>query len=172
MSRKAASGSETAIDPDAAGWTEAVRRGIQHYIDTHHGFLSWLGVAVEAMDSGRVVLRVPYDEKLTNTQFGAEDEGRHDPPIQGGVAATLVDTAGGIAFRPAMPDPVNDGIATISLDMHYLEPASTDLVATAEVLRHGGTIGVSEVLVESETADGERTPVATGTGAYRLFTDS
>jgi uncharacterized protein (TIGR00369 family) len=108
--------------------------------------------------------------------------------VQGGVASTLVDVAGGMALRGHLDDVVEDGMATINLNVNYLEQATGDLTATAEVVRAGNTVGVSEVLLESETPDGgeaseaRRTPsdepgesdgrgepVAVGTGAYRLF---
>lgn len=40
--------------------------------------------------------------------------------------------------------------------------------AVGEVVRSGGSVGVSEVRVESETDEGVR-KVATGQGSYRLF---
>lgn len=156
-------------DDEVAG---AIREGIQYYIDAHHEFLAWLGLEVESMGAGQVTVRVPFDEKLTNIHWGQSSEDGWDAQIQGGVAATLIDTAGGIAFRPSMADPINDGVATINLSVNYLEPAIDDLLATAEVVRMGDTVGVAEVLVESKTPKGERNPVAIGMGAYRLFTDA
>lgn len=146
---------------------------IQHYFDTQHEFLSWLGVEIEELTYGGAVMRIPYQRKLTNVPWegladDAEERTRH--PVQGGVASTLVDTVGGIALRPFLDDPVNDSIATINLNVNYLRQATDDLRAEAEVIRAGGTVGVSEVLVESETPDGETKPVAIGMGAYRMFT--
>lgn len=140
---------------------------LQQYIDTHHEFLSWLGVTVEELERGRAVMAIPYDRKLTNVPWtGAEDDTCH--PIQGGVAATLTDTAGGMALRGELDDPLTAGMATINLNVNYLEAARGDLTATAEVTRAGKTVGVSKILLESER-DGETTPVALATGAYRLF---
>lgn len=141
---------------------------LQAYIDTHHEFLSWLGVEVDDLAVGRAVMSIPYQAKLTNVPWtGAEDGVRH--PVQGGVASTLVDVAGGMALRGHLDDVVEDGMATITLNVNYLEQATGDLTATAEVVRAGNTVGVSEVLLESETPDGTVEPVAVGTGAYRLF---
>lgn len=141
---------------------------LQTYIDEHHDFLSWLGTRVESLEPERVVLSIPYDPKLTNTRPGASGEPR--PEIHGGVAATLIDTAGGLALRTTLEDPVEEGVATINLNVNYLERATGDLTATAEVVRSGGSVGVSEVTVESATNGGIR-QVATGQGAYRLFRD-
>lgn len=147
---------------------EGAEAALQEYFDTRHEFLSWLGVQVDELEHGRAVMSIPYDRKLTNVPWTGEGSGdRH--PIQGGVASTLVDTVGGIAMRGHLTDPLNDGVATINLNVNYLEQATGDLTATAEVIRAGNTVGVADVLVES-TEDGETTPVAIGQGAYRLFT--
>jgi uncharacterized protein (TIGR00369 family) len=135
---------------------------IREAVENQHGYLSWLNTSVDDIDWGRCVLTVPFDDKLTNTQ---------DPPtMHGGIAATLIDTAGGLALRTTL-DEFDGGVATVNLNVNYLLPASGDLTATAEVVRSGSTIGVSDILVESPTPDGEqaRETVAVGQGAYRLF---
>lgn len=138
---------------------------LQEYIDDHHDFLSWLDAGVDELEEGRMVMSIPYDDKLTN----AHPEGRDvQPEVNGGVAATLIDTAGGLALRTTLDDPLEGGVATINLNVNYLERATDDLRATAEVVRSGRSVGVSEVTVESET-DGGPKPVATGQAAYRLF---
>ncbi|WP_101294040.1 PaaI family thioesterase [Halegenticoccus soli] len=141
--------------PDGAA--DLVRRRVEE----EHGYLSWLGTRVESVERGRIVMTVPYDEKLTNATT--------PPTVHGGVAATLVDTAGGIALRTTLDDPLAGGVATVNLNVNYLRRASGDLTATAEVVRAGGTIGVSEMTVEGPTPDGGTEAVATGQAAYRLF---
>lgn len=69
---------------------------------------------------------------------------------------------GGIALRPYLDDPLEDGMATISLNVNYLR-------AEAEVVRAGRSVGVSEVLVTGGDPAGGEEAVAHGTGAYRLF---
>jgi len=153
---------------DANELPDGADEALQGYIDTHHEFLSWLGVEVDDLGVGRAVMSIPYQSKLTNVPWtGSEDGVRH--PVQGGVASTLIDVAGGMALRGHLDDVVEDGMATITLNVNYLEQATGDLTATAEVIRAGNTVGVSEVLLESETPDGTVEPVAVGTGAYRLF---
>jgi acyl-coenzyme A thioesterase PaaI-like protein len=44
------------------------RAFLQSHIDDH-GFLSWLGVRVDAVDPGHVVMRVPYSDDLTNPRL-------------------------------------------------------------------------------------------------------
>ncbi|MCU4717887.1 PaaI family thioesterase [Halapricum hydrolyticum] len=146
-----------------AEFTDDVKDLIQYHIEEEHGYLSWLGVSVEEFTEETITMTVPYDEKLTNTTS--------PPTMHGGVAATLADTAGGIALRPSLADPVNGGVATINLNVNYLQRASGDLTARAEVVRAGNSVGVSEIYVESETPDGAVEPVAVVTGAYRLFQD-
>ncbi|MFB6270146.1 MAG: PaaI family thioesterase [Halobacterium sp.] len=134
---------------------------IQSYVDDH-GFLSFLDLDVESAGDGEMTLRVPYDEKLTNHGAG---EGN----VHGGIAATLIDTAGGLAVRTALEEPVGSGVATIDLNVSYLRPARGDLVAEAEVVRVGSTVGVAEVTVTAEEADGDAEEVAVGRGSFRIF---
>jgi uncharacterized protein (TIGR00369 family) len=150
----------------------AVTGLFEEYIEDRHGYLSWLGTRVDAVEYGRVVMSIPFDEKLTNdVPTDAEREAVTEAPqVHGGVAATLIDTAGAIAQRTLFDDPLAGNLATVNLNVNYLRPASGDLTATAEVVRAGGSIGVSTVTVEGPTPDGDDShPVATGQVAYRLF---
>ncbi|SEW21165.1 PaaI family thioesterase [Natrinema salifodinae] len=140
---------------------------LQHFLDENQEFLSWLGTSVDRVGDETMTLSIPYDEKLTNTRPNAGPDERAD--LHGGVAATLIDTVGGLALRTAMDDPFNARIATINLNVNYLRPATGDLTATADVVRVGGSVGVSEIVVESTTPDGETREVAIGQGAYRVF---
>mgnify|MGYP006274307115 FL=1 len=149
----------TGFDADDA------RAFIQSYVDDH-GFLSFLDLSVEDVDDGEMTMRVPYHEKLTNHGPGRGD-------VHGGIAATLIDTAGGLAVRTALDDPVDAGVATIDLNVSYLRPARGDLVAEAEVVRVGSTVGVAEVTVEAQPQEDddrdEATEVAVGRGSFRVF---
>jgi uncharacterized protein (TIGR00369 family) len=142
---------------------------IQDHIDAH-GFLSWLDMRVEEVDYGRLVMTIPFDEKLTNHSPN-EDRETSSPlyQIHGGIAATLVDTVGGIVLWPYLDDPLEGNVATINLNVNYLRPATGDLTATAEVVRAGQSVGVSTMTVKSESSDSETKPVVVGQGAYRLF---
>ncbi len=140
---------------------EGARELLQRFIEEEHGYLSWLGTSVEEFAEGTVTLAVPFDEKLTNPTS--------PPTMHGGIAATLIDTAGGVALRPTLDDPIEGGVATINLNVNYLRRAAGDMSATAEVIRAGGSVGVSQVTVTSETPNDGVQPVAVGQGAYRLF---
>ena len=142
---------------------------VQEYIEDRHDFLAWLNTSVDRIERGTVVMTIPYDGKLTNRSPQRDDEaGGGRASMHGGVAATLIDTAGGIAQRTALPNPLAGGVVTVNLNVNYLRRATGDLTATAEVVRAGGTIGVSDVTVESATPEGTEA-VATGQAAYRLF---
>lgn len=144
------------------------RAFMQSHIDDH-GFLAWLDLSVEALDPGHLVMRIPFREELTNPAIAGRDG--DDRTVHGGVAATLIDTAGGLAVRSTLSDPVSTGVSSIDLNVSYLRPASGDLLATADVVRTGGTVGVAEVSVESETRGHEHDDVAVGRGSYRIFTE-
>ncbi|OTF08747.1 PaaI family thioesterase [Halorubrum sp. SD612] len=138
---------------------DAATRFVEQKLEDEHGYLSWLNTSVETVERGRVVLSIPFDEKLTNTD---------GQTIHGGVAATLIDTAGGVAQRTTFEDPLDGGVATVNLNANYLLPATGDLRAEAEVIRAGGSIGVSEMTVTSGV-DGDRGEVVVGQGSFRLF---
>ncbi|WP_323173048.1 PaaI family thioesterase [Natrialba sp. PRR66] len=157
---------------DTAGATgdyDAIAQFLQQYIDDHQDFLSWIGTTVDSVGPGSMTISIPYDQKLTNVRPAPATDSDQRPDIHGGIAATLIDTAGGLALRTELEQPVDASIATINLNVNYLRPATGDLTATANVVRVGGTVGVSEVTVESTTPDGETREVATGQGSYRVF---
>jgi len=143
------------LDPLSA---EAVAH-VERRIEEEHGYLSWLNTSVDVVERGRVVLSIPFDDKLTNSDGGT---------IHGGVAATLIDTAGGIVQRTAFEDPLSGEVATVNLNASYLRPATGDLTAEATVVRSGGSIGVSDMTVTSAT-NGDTADVVVGQGSFRLF---
>ena len=126
-----------------------------------HGYLAWLGVRLSDAGQGWAVMRIPYDEKLLNPGTGGT--------VHGGVAATLIDTASAFALRTTFEEPMEANMATTDLHVNYLRPARDDLVARADVVRAGGSIGVTDVTVESTTPEGEQKAVAVGRTTYRLF---
>jgi uncharacterized protein (TIGR00369 family) len=131
---------------------------MQTYLDESDGFLSRMGAEVTEMSLERTTLRLDYHRGVANS---TERRALH-----GGAIATLVDSAGGLALRPHLDDPVRDGVATISLNVDYLSSATDDAVAHAEVVRAGGTVGVSRVDIEEANSDES---IAVGRGTYRLF---
>ncbi len=153
--------------PDAIDDFDELERLLTEYIDEYLEFLSWIGTYVEDIGPGTLTLALPYDRKLTNVRPYVDTDAR--PDIHGGIAATLIDTAGGFALWTELEESIATNVATINLNVNYLRPATGDLSATATVVRVGGTVGVSEVVVESTTPDGQTREVAIGQGAYRIF---
>lgn len=134
---------------------------VKRRIEDEHGYLSWLNTRVITVERGQIDITIPFDEKLTNSD---------GETIHGGVAATLVDTAGGLVQRTSFQDPLNGGVATINLNVNYLRPAEGDLHATAEIVRAGGSVGVSEMrVVSSSDEQSEPVEVVVAQGSFRLF---
>ncbi|MEM4781557.1 MAG: PaaI family thioesterase [Halalkalicoccus sp.] len=132
--------------------------GLRPFIDGH-GYLSWLGLRLESVEVGRVRMCVPETDTLRNPGPGR--------PVHGGITATLIDTASGFALRTTFEEPADARLATTDLDVSYLRPATGTLTVEAEVLRAGGTTGVTDVTVESDAET-----VAVGRTTYRLFRES
>jgi len=127
-----------------------------------HGFLSWLGVEIEEMERERAVLVVPDDEAFRNVGQGEEG------PVHGGILATLIDVASAAALRTTFETPAAADLTTTNLDVSYLRPATGSLRATAEVVRAGDSVGVTDVAVTAPTPSGPDT-VAVGRTTYRLY---
>ena len=67
--------------------------------------------------------------------------------VHGGVIATLLDTAAGLAVRSAMADP-GGAHASVHLDVQYLAPAGTGtLRARGHVVKLGGRLAFTEATV-------------------------
>ena len=117
-----------------------------------HGLFAWLNFEFLAIEPGRVVFEVPFDEKFANLLSGA---------AHGGVTATAIDTASAFALRSAK-------VTTTDLDVRYVNAARDDLRVEATVVHAGGTMGYTDC--EATTVrEGERKTVATGGTSYRLF---
>ena len=126
-----------------------------------HGLLSWLDLSAVDIERGRVVFELPFDEKFANIASGS---------VHGGVTATIIDTAYGFALRTTFDDPTDVALTTTDLNTRYVRPATDDVRVEAEVVRAGGSMGVTECEVTS-VHEGERKIVATGGTTYRLFRD-
>lgn len=116
----------------------------------------WHGLSIESIADGVVTATVPYDDKLTNP-FGV---------INGGVIAALVDVASGAVLRSTFEDPDEGFLATVEMDLKYLQPASGDLTAEVRTVHAGETIGVTQGTV---TTPNQTQAVAIGSTVYRLF---
>jgi uncharacterized protein (TIGR00369 family) len=129
---------------------------VQKRLEDEGSFFAWMGGEVTEVSRDGARIRLPFDDHVTNAT--------EPPTVHGGVTATLVDTVGSLALRPHLPNPFEDQVATINLNVNYLRGADGDLVAHGSVVRAGSSVGVTEVEVEQ---DGET--VAVGQAAYRIF---
>lgn len=125
--------------------------------DADVAFHEWLGLEMEEQEGGRAVVRIPYRDRITNP-YGVP---------HGGVVATAADVASGAALLSDLPEGAY--VTTTDLDVKYLEAAADDLVATAEVVRVGGSIGVVSIEVTSDTADGDPATVGLARATYRVY---
>ncbi|ELY62036.1 PaaI family thioesterase [Natronolimnohabitans innermongolicus] len=129
---------------------------------TRSEYLSWLDVCIEEEGRESVTASLPASEHVFNPAQGTT------PAINGGVISSLVDVAGGFAIWTACTDEQIQ-LTTTDMNVSFLQPARTDLTATAEVVKIGDTIGVAEIVVESAS---KADPVATGRTTYYIDSDS
>ncbi|MCX2817863.1 MAG: hypothetical protein ACI9QA_000466 [Methanobacteriota archaeon] len=129
---------------------------VQKRLEDEGSFFAWIGGEVVDVNHDGAVIRLPFDDHVTNAT--------EPPTVHGGTTATLVDTVGSLALRPHLENPFSDQVATINLNVNYLRGADGDLVARGSVVRAGNSVGVSEIRIEQ---DGET--VAVGQAAYRIF---
>jgi uncharacterized protein (TIGR00369 family) len=113
------------------------------------GFAGWIGVTGEHAADGAAGLELETQEHHLNPAG----------TVHGGVLATLVDTAMGLAVRSADVDTP----ATSQLSIAYLRPAAAGrLVASARVRKEGKHLLVCDAEVEQ---DGKRVLQALATFA-------
>lgn len=107
-----------------------------------------LGISIERVAVGNVVLRMPFRPELTQ---------QHGFFHAGGTSA-LADTAGGYAGFTLFPN--NSSVLTIEFKINLLAPAQGDyLLAEGKVIRSGRTLTICQVDVYAVTSE-KRTHVA------------
>ena len=124
-----------------------------------HGLFAWLDLEIERVEPGHATFVLPFDEKFANVTSGT---------VHGGVTATVIDTASGFALRSTFDDPAGVRLTTTDLNVRYVRPARGDVRVTADVVRAGDSMGVTDC--EATTIhEGERAVVATGGTSYRII---
>ena len=124
-----------------------------------HGLFAWLDLHIERVEPGHATFVLPFDETFANVTSGT---------VHGGVTATVIDTASGFALRSTFDDPAAVRLTTTDLNVRYVRPARDDVRVTADVVRAGDSMGVTEC--EATTVhEGERAVVATGGTSYRII---
>lgn len=118
-----------------------------------HTFWGYLGCVLDRIDERQVVVSLtilPHHLNLLGI-------------LHGGVHATLIDSAMGIAAMAARP---NESVVTTNLNMHYVAPVSEGKITVTANLMH-----MSRKMIttqgEVRTEDGEL--CAFGTGTFRII---
>ncbi|MCD4748190.1 MAG: PaaI family thioesterase [Thermoanaerobaculales bacterium] len=120
-------------------------------------FVAHLGMRFASVESGLVVLEVPFCQELIgNPEL---------PALHGGVISALLDTCGGAAVWSQLGK--GDRVSTVDLRVDYLRPGRAEtLFGTGRVIRLGNRVGVAELRAFHEGQ--EDGPVAMGTGVYNI----
>jgi len=114
-------------------------------------FNEHLGIELVEASEGQAVARLPFRDELRSHHFGSV--------AHGGATYALADTTGGAAVISL----AGDVTPTVDMRIEYLSPSTTDLTATADVIRHGSNLSIAHV----EVHDAEGTRVATAQGTYK-----
>ena len=124
------------------------------YINDRHPFCQLLGIEVTAVEAGHARGELELHNALSSTPDHLV--------APGGVVFALADTVGGVALAEL----VDEMSPTIDMRIDYLRPATSDLVAKAEVRRHGEDTAVVDVVVH-----GTEEPVAIARGVFKPGVD-
>ena len=112
--------------------------------------MTTIGALVDEVATGRVVLRLPFREDLTQ-QHGY---------LHAGTIAALADSACGYAALTLMP--LDAAVLSVEFKVNLLAPADGDLLrARGKVTRSGRTLTVCSFDADVRK-DGKWTPCATG----------
>jgi uncharacterized protein (TIGR00369 family) len=132
-------------------------KDIEAFIETGFPFHRLLGIRVDSIGDEGVLLHIPFKEELVGHAGKSF--------IHGGVISTLVDICGGFAvWTRCSPE---DFVATITLSVDYLRPATADdLCARAQVRLLRNKVGNAHVVVWSK--GNPEVPVAEGRGVYNI----
>jgi uncharacterized protein (TIGR00369 family) len=118
-------------------------------------FLESLGLVIDRWEPDDVTLRIPWREDLTN-------DGLH---YNGGVTATLLDTAASAAAWSNHDFDRGTRAATVSMSLQYVwSPRQSDLVCHARTVRRARELVFTEMTVTD--ADGK--VAAHGVVTYRI----
>ena len=99
-------------------------------------FIKGLGVVFDRYEPDDVVLRIPFDEALTNDGVA----------YHGGVIASALDTAGAVAAWSNHDFNRGNRASTVSISVQYVGTAkSSDLVCTARTVRRARELIFTEI---------------------------
>jgi uncharacterized protein (TIGR00369 family) len=130
-------------------------------VERENGYLSWLGVQMQAIEYGKSKLTIPFQEEFA-------DQEESPPTVHNGIVATLMEQTGALAIRTTRDDPVNDHVEPLNLNINFLNDAAHDLTAVAQVDETRRRAGVASIRVESRTPQGDEATIATGQGVFGI----
>ena len=131
---------------------------LTEFMENEIPFNRLLGMKVDHMAAGEVILRIPSRPELIGDPFR--------PALHGGVTSALADTAGGLAvFTRIQRDQTT---STVDLRVDYLRPGETtmDLLAKSTVIRLGNRVAAAQTVVYQDDIEN---PVAVATGVYNVI---
>jgi acyl-CoA thioesterase len=118
-------------------------------------FHGWLGFTVDRALDGTSQLHLDYREEVTNN-LGY---------IHGGIIATLVDAASGLAIRSHYPPARVKSMVTADLSLSYHSSARDQVTVFGHVLSADESIAVTEARV----LDASGKLLATSLATYRVY---
>ena len=135
--------------------------GLKTLMEKKVPFNEHLKMSVDVIREGFCIVRVPWQDHLTG------DTNR--PAVHGGVLATLLDAAGGVAGWSLLENK-NDRISTVDLRVDYLRPGpAKDMLCEAQVVRMGNKVCVVKMEIYSDGDDKENIgPIATGQAVFNV----
>ena len=114
-------------------------------------FVQLLGIEVTMAENGHAEGTMSFREELCSNNSGSV--------AHGGATYALADTVGGAAVISL----AEDVTPTVDMRIDYLAPVTSDVTASAEVIRFGSNLA----MVGVDIHDAEGTKVATAHGTYK-----
>ena len=118
-----------------------------------------LGIRFVSSDAGRIVLSLPYDEKLVGNPVTGV--------LHGGAITAVLDAACGMAVLAKVAEPIPT--ATLDLRIDYLRPATPRLEVFARAECFKVTRSIAFVRCEAFHEGSEADVVAVANGTFMLF---
>lgn len=115
-------------------------------------FIRELGLIAVAIEEDRVVGRMPYDRRLTNSRG----------EFHGGALMSALDFILSVSAR--RHDPLNLGVVTIEMSTHFIATARSDLTIDSRLIRRGARI----VFCEGSVIDEKGELLCLARGAFKL----
>lgn len=122
--------SDSELTADQQRWAKQA-----HHFETNVHFNRTCKLKVDRWDDQTVIMTLPHEEWKCNSTES----------FHGGVIASLADTCGSAASLAAIGG--TGYIATVSMQINYLNPATTSVTATGVCIKRGKRLQVAEVKV-------------------------